>query len=881
MTEKKKLYIIPNQHMDLVWRRCFDRDIAFDGQNFVSYADIEEIYIKDSIRLCEKYPFYHFTVECVAVLDKFLRRNPEYEEVIARYIKEKRLYVPFSGNNIVDSNLISGESIVRNYLQGYHYMKGRFGHIADGADRNDAFGNSAQMPQIFRKFGVKWVYHVSYTPCSAPYWRGLDGSTVYDLEPVSAGTIGGYPKYRPCPVCKGYKDKPCGACGGRRIDQKHMDTRSFRLVLREDLINENEIPCYVLAGGEEVAPLEEIALWALENRDRYDIEFTDFETYSGHHRARIALVDAPPAEAVMDSPECNCNNTGVYVTRIKVKQKARQLENSIFAAETLAVADYLGGGQYPQKELDAIWEKTLFVMFHDAITSTHVDAGYEEVCDAIGQAQAMTDAIIARKAKLSGACGEGTVTVFNPYGIALSGMCEAVLEKDCTLEGASILWAEPEGDGVRIRFYVRRIGPYGTKTYQVVKAKAGHTKEVLFQAEEAVVTGDAVLTNNSAETAISSRESGDILLENEFYRLSITNNGIRDVYDKTLGKTVARESQYMVGEWILENDVGSPWATLSPDMRRQPLGKYTKILSHEKTAHCETVTFQITPDIRCGYVETGLRILYSVTLAKGVDRVLFSADVKWDTYNHRLRVAFPTGLKGRHMYDIPYGMLERKPYENDIVLPDGSSDWASRAGDWPAINWAGIDGGDRSIALFNRGTPSYQINTDSQGAETIYLSVLRSPAVPTCLHAAADYTMTAYDGMRDAGHHHFTYALKSYAGGFGDNSVHADGVGYNARLIASGAAVEPGGLPRLQSDNAWISSMLLARDGKGVILRAAEYRGKAGHLRIDLPQTIRAVYETDLKEDKLRSLDIKDGILQSAIEPFEIKTFYLELENES
>ena len=67
--EKKKLYIIPNQHMDLVWRRCFDRDLEFDGQNFVSYADIEQIYIDDSIALCEKYLFYRFSVECVAVLD--------------------------------------------------------------------------------------------------------------------------------------------------------------------------------------------------------------------------------------------------------------------------------------------------------------------------------------------------------------------------------------------------------------------------------------------------------------------------------------------------------------------------------------------------------------------------------------------------------------------------------------------------------------------------------------------------------------------------------------------------------------------------------------------------------------------------------------------
>lgn len=380
-TDKKKLFIIPNQHMDLVWRRCFDRDIEFGGQNFVSYADIEEIYIKDSLYLCKKYPFYRFTIESVAVLDKYLERNPEDRETIARGIREKQIYVPFTGNNIVDANLISGESLVRNYLQGYCYMKENFGHVADGADRNDAFGNSAQLPQILRKFGVKWVYHVTYSPCDAPYWRGLDGSTVYDLEPVGAGSVGGYPKYRPCPACKGYRHSPCPACGNRRIDQAHMDKRKFHLVVQESAVEENDIPCYILAGGEEIAPMEEVALWALENKEKYDIEFTNFQRYKDYHMDRIEAVDAPPAGEIMESAECNCNNTGVYVSRIKVKQKLRALENSIFAAEALATAGYIRGLTYPSFE--DVWEKALFAMFHDAITSTHVDAAYDEICDAI------------------------------------------------------------------------------------------------------------------------------------------------------------------------------------------------------------------------------------------------------------------------------------------------------------------------------------------------------------------------------------------------------------------------------------------------------------------------------------------------------------------
>ena len=866
--EKKKLFIIPNQHMDLVWRRCFERDFQFGGQNFVPYADLEELYINGSIALCDKYPFYHFSVECVAVLDKFLQRNPHMEEKIRQLIRDKRMYVPFTGNNIVDSNLVSGESIVRNYSQGYHYLKDKFDHIPDGADRNDAFGNCAQMPQIFRKFGVDWAYHVTYTPCEKPYWRGLDGSTVYDVEPTSVGVMGGYPKYRPCPACNGFRDTHCPVCGDTRIDQAHMDRRKFSLMLQEDVILGTDEPCYVLVGGEEVAPMEEIALWALENSEKYDITFTNFESYKQYYARQIQGVDTPPKDEIMESPECNCNNTGVYVSRIKVKQNFRRLENSIFAAEAIASSDYLKGKPYPKENLEDIWKKTLFVMFHDAITSTHVDAGYEEVMDTMAAAQNSVDAILCEVERPLG----DTFCVTNPYGIALNGICCVTLNKGYSVADVPIVAAEETENGCKIQFAVCDIAPFATKTYHIIP-QIQEQPQVLFSVRSGIMTGDAILTNTSRQEAVGGSISDEVVLENEFYRITAYEQGIREIFDKTTQRIVAKESQYLVGEWILETDIGSPWATLSTDMRRQRLSRYTKLIRHERTADRQTLTFQITPDVRAGFAETCFSICYTVSLVRGVDWVLLHGDVNWDAYDHRLRIAFPTTCQDEHMYDVPYGMMARKPYENDIVLPEGDSNWASAAGDYPALHWAGVDG-EESVALFNRGTPSYQICQDDRGAETIYLSVLRSPTMPTCLHAAADYTMTAYDGMRDAGKHSFDYALKSYDGCLAESTVHADGIGFNARLPVT-APQDVLELPQLKSDNAWISAVCLAHNSKDLMVRVAEFRGKGGEFTLSLPAKVKRAHETDLKEDVIETFDQRE--VTGTINPFEIKTFILEV----
>ena len=871
--EKKKIYIIAMEHFDLVWRRCFDRDFEFNGQNFVSYADLEELYIKDNIELCREYPFYNFEIESVAVLQKFLERNPDYEDTIKECIGEGKIYIPFSGINIVDSNLINGESIVRNYLSGYYYLKDKYNYIPDGMDRNDAFGNSGQIPQIARKFGTKWVYHLVYSTCDKAYWQGIDGSVVYDMKELGVGSIGGYRKYRPCPVCGGHKDKHCDYCNDRRIDERYMEKLRFKLNLDEEAVEKSTIPGFIYAGGEEILPLRDIITWAEENRDKYDIEFINHEVYTKHYKEYLDNVDNADPKDIMDKNECNPNNTGCYVTRIKIKQMVRMLESSIFAAEALAMSGLIKNGEYPSDKFEKIWEGAFLSMFHDAVTATHIDAAYDELCDVIGESQKMTDEIIKEQSNMLVSKADNVITVFNPNGIAASGYCETVLKSDKHIDGAEITSFEQDGGSVHVMFDTGLIAPFGTKTFNITDG--GYVKENLFSVGKGAAEGEGILTNVSELSLNGEKFSGDIFLENEFYKIHIKNNGISQVYDKKLGTVTAEESEYMVGEWILEHDEGSPWATLSPDMRRQRMAEHTNIVKHEKTNDYEKVTFEVVPWVTDAYAVSPFEIYYSVTLAGNSDKIGFSADVRWDTQNYRLRIAFPTEFIGKHIYEIPYGIIERKPYENNIVQNNNMSNWASAAGDYPAINWAGIDDGDKSIALFNCGTPSYQIDKDCKGKQTIFLSVLRSPSVGTYLHCPIEYSMTGYDGMRDAGNHHFEYALKSYDTGIYQSCVVADGIGFNSRFVPLYGNAQIAEMPEVVSDNARISAVIPSHDGSGMIIRVVEFRGKDGKVEIRLPEYVKEAYETDLKEDIIEKVNTDGNLITADLGHFEIKTFCL------
>jgi alpha-mannosidase len=137
--------------------------------------------------------------------------------------------------------------------------------------------------------------------------------------------------------------------------------------------------------------------------------------------------------------------------------------------------------------------------------------------------------------------------------------------------------------------------------------------------------------------------------------------------------------------------------------------------------------------------------------------------------------------------------------------------------------------------------------------------------------------MPLFDGMRDAGDHGFAYALKGYRDSLTDSTVHADAMGFNAQPVLSCERPDLENLPRLQSENGWISALIPSLDRKGLILRIAEYRGRTGAFTLKLPKNIVAVRETDMKEDSMGTLPIANGRVTDVLRPFEIKTLYLEL----
>jgi alpha-mannosidase len=452
--------------------------------------------------------------------------------------------------------------------------------------------------------------------------------------------------------------------------------------------------------------------------------------------------------------------------------------------------------------------------------------------------------------------GRNRLSVINMSGG--SGTQLASVELPGTVENAAVRddagHGMPVVDCVRlpgeratlVQFVAADVPAFGARTYSVVPLK---------------------------KAPAAARRLSRPVIENERFRVTADEHGIVSIYDKRLKREIARPGAYRPGELAVERDTGSPWATLDADCTRMGMADWTKLAAAKAAPSWQSLAFSFDLSyfprraFARGWLVKGHTF---VTLYAGLERIDFATVLEWDCYNGRLRVAVPVPARGKHFYGIPYGTLERKPYKGDF------SHWAGANGDWPAVNWAGLQAPKFSVALLSKGLPSYKLEEDHTGSTTMWLSLLRSPAVPTYLHEPQFYSMTAYDGMRDAGGHVFEYALTAYDAPFADSSVVNDAEGYNAGLVAVPGTAHLPQAPVCESDHVRISALKCSEQGRGLVIRLWEYRGRGGEIAVRLPDGVKHVAKVNMLERRPQPLTIRNGRVSLRVRPWEIATLRAE-----
>ena len=171
---KPTVYGVGHSHIDMawLWRLCATREKA--SRTFATV-----------LNLMGQYPEYRF-MHSSPQLYQFLKED--YPEIFAR-VKEKiqEGQWEITGGMWVesDTNVPSGESLVRQFIYGKRYIREEFGKETKLLWLPDVFGYSAALPQIMKKCGMKYFMttkiswnQYNHFPYDTFMWKGIDGSEI-------------------------------------------------------------------------------------------------------------------------------------------------------------------------------------------------------------------------------------------------------------------------------------------------------------------------------------------------------------------------------------------------------------------------------------------------------------------------------------------------------------------------------------------------------------------------------------------------------------------------------------------------------------------------------------------------------------------------------
>lgn len=165
---------IGHTHIDVAWLWRLRQTREKAGRSFATV-----------LKLMEEYPEYKF-MSSQAQLYAFVKEDyPEVYEGIKKMIAAGRWEVEGSMWVESDTNVTSGESLVRQFLVGKRFFKDEFGVDNKIMWLPDVFGYSAALPQIMKKAGIDYFMttKISWNEFNkVPYdtfmWKGIDGTEI-------------------------------------------------------------------------------------------------------------------------------------------------------------------------------------------------------------------------------------------------------------------------------------------------------------------------------------------------------------------------------------------------------------------------------------------------------------------------------------------------------------------------------------------------------------------------------------------------------------------------------------------------------------------------------------------------------------------------------
>lgn len=335
--------VFGQSHLDLAWLWPVEETMRKTARTYSNQLALMEEYDDYRFLLCEP-PILEWLKEFYPnVYRRVLDKTSE-----GKFYPEGALWVES------DTNIPSGESLIRQFVRGKCWFRENLGVDSQMAWMPDTFGFSAALPQIMKKCRVPYFATqklVRQDPEAEPFpynlfwWQGMDGSKVLahtfkkNNANFQAGDL----------ITRWEED---------RVQQENIDGLMFPYGFGDGGGGPTR---EMVEMQKRCADLEGAPRCRMENPVKYFERNADpAETFSGElylawHR-------------------------GTLTTQAKTKQGIRRAEIALKQLEYVLSRQMLAGKAMPEnwrERLDGLWKKLLFNQFHDIAPGTSIARVHE------------------------------------------------------------------------------------------------------------------------------------------------------------------------------------------------------------------------------------------------------------------------------------------------------------------------------------------------------------------------------------------------------------------------------------------------------------------------------------------------------------------------
>lgn len=831
-----KVHVIVSSHQDIAWMNTPDS---------CREERVHKI-ILPALDLMEDEPDFKFEMEQSLNLMEVLEDSPQNKQRLIDTYKSGNFEwgatftQPYEG-------LESGEQLVRQSYLGRRWIKkvlpGMDAHIAYNVD---VPGRSLQVPQLFKKSGIDYLF-VSRMKEGFYNWYSPDGTSIFTYSP------GNYGWYH-------YHHKALDEDAVTAMHELSKILKGWNEYYRE----RNIPPHYGLvisadAGG-PISYKEVIEGWnEIVRNSGMDIPEIS------HSTALEFLKEVDVPEAKIDSIYGERPNLWLYIhgaghyQAIKAKKEAAVSIPSAEIFNTINCQLNNDFSSYPKKELDEAWYNAIYPdhgwggkngNITDSLFRVALETG-----NRIGKELLNTSLnSIADKIELK---KKNNIVVFNDLSWSRDGFAKVDISH---LKGYDWIVETFNGQNVPT---------------QLVTSE--NKKELIFNLEDMPSIGYKTFAIKKGKRKSAEISVGPNYCDNQYYTIKLGKGGITSLFDKELKKEVFNTTAMVAGDLFHMgyngNGAGEFVTITAPNyggMER----------AHQKESYWSLIeSGPVYSKFKSEYKMNGFSVEQLITVFHQIKQIDLEYNIPdWPgKHNRQLRVMFPLNMKktAQISYDVLMGMVHVG--KDELTMRPGGSAWGGTYYQKPE------EIHPREIQNFMTANGSgfgFTMSTNLVTADWIDPSMSSAgyPVINSVLLSTHKSCHGLGNWYHQKGSHSFKFSITSHNEGWKNGfhfGVAANHPLYSVVRVDKQKGMLPAEKSFVSTSNpfAVITTMKKAEDDNDVIIRLLEAEGTDKKIKMNLSQKVNKIAKTNMIEETPEGINQQGKAIQLPLVKNAVNTY--------